>query len=140
MTELPVTQALTASQQKLVELAKSAREHAYAPYSRFLVGAAVLGPSGNVYAGCNVENASFGLSICAERVAIFKAVCAGEREIVGLALVTSGERASRPCGACRQVLSEFGKDATVVMSNLDGSDVVIRSSKELFPEPFELAG
>src|SRR5579871_3761674 len=125
MTEPPVTQALTPSQQELVDHAKRAREHAYARYSQFKVGAAVRGESGNLHSGCNVENASFGLSICAERVAIFKAVCAGERKIVELALVTDGERASRPCGACRQVLSEFGKDAIVIMSNLDGSDVLI---------------
>jgi cytidine deaminase len=128
---------LTSSQQKLLHAAQTTREGAYAPYSHFLVGAAVLTAAGNIYAGCNVENASFGLSICAERTAIFHAVCAGERSIVELAIVTDVDDPSRPCGACRQVLFEFGRDATVIMANNRGS-VVIRSLTELFPEPFEL--
>lgn len=128
---------LTSSQSELLHAARSARENAYAPYSRFAVGAAVRGQSGKVYVGCNIENASYGLSICAERVAIFQAVCAGERKIVELALVTDDDPPSRPCGACRQVLFEFGADATVIMGNLSGA-VVVRSLNELFPEPFEL--
>lgn len=132
-----MTDDLTPSQQSLLELAQQARKNAYAPHSDFPVGAAVLARSGKTYAGCNVENASFGLSICAERVAIFNAVCAGEREIVEMALVTAAKNPSRPCGACRQVLFEFGPHATVVMSNLEGS-VVVRTLPELFPEPFEL--
>jgi cytidine deaminase len=132
MTSVP-----TPSQQQLLDRARSARDSAYAPHSRFPVGAAVLTGSGKIYAGCNVENASFGLSICAERVAIFSAVCAGEREIVDIAVVTDTESPSRPCGACRQVLFEFGRDAVVLMGNLKGS-AVVRTLRELFPEPFEL--
>lgn len=91
--------------QELVEAAQMAREQAYAPYSDFTVGAAVLGGSGSVYTGCNVENASYGLTVCAERVAAFKAVSAGEREITAVAVVS--EPGATPCGACRQVLVEF---------------------------------
>ena len=97
----------------LVRAAKAAREGAYAPYSGFLVGAAVVGASGTIYAGCNVENASYGLTICAERVAIFKAVEAGEREMAALAVVS--EPGATPCGACRQVLAEFASDPEGVM-------------------------
>jgi cytidine deaminase len=91
--------------QELVEAAQMAREQAYAPYSDFTVGAAVLAGSGSVYTGCNVENASYGLTVCAERVAAFKAVSAGEREIAAVAVVS--EPGATPCGACRQVLVEF---------------------------------
>ena len=104
---------------RLIELATQAREHAYAPYSRFAVGAALLTKSGRVYTGCNVENASFGMTICAERVAVFKAVCAGEREFVSIAVVSSS--GASPCGACRQVLREFGADLRVIMAAVDGA-------------------
>jgi cytidine deaminase len=93
------------NQNKLLKRALQVRELAYAPYSRYHVGAALLGASGKIYAGCNVENASYGLTVCAERTAIFKAVCEGEREFVALAVVTSN--GGSPCGACRQVILEF---------------------------------
>ncbi len=124
-------------EKQLLQAAQKARLRAYAEYSHFSVGAAVLAESGKVYDGCNVENASYGLSICAERVAIFKAVCAGERNIIKLALVTDQKGPSYPCGACRQVLHEFGRDASIIMSNLEGN-LVTRNLAELFPEPFEL--
>jgi cytidine deaminase len=89
----------------LLEHARQARELAYAPYSNYFVGAAVLSSSGKVYTGCNVENASYGLTNCAERTAIFKGVSEGEREFVGLAVITAN--GGSPCGACRQVISEF---------------------------------
>lgn len=92
----------------LVELAWAAREHAYAPYSKFAVGAAVLAADGRVFPGCNVENLSFGLTNCAERVAIGTAVAAGARQLVAVAVVADTEVPISPCGACRQVLSEFG--------------------------------
>jgi cytidine deaminase len=99
---------------RLEKSARSAAARAYAPYSRFPVGAAVLGDSGKIYAGCNVENASFGLCNCAERTAIFTAVAAGERAIRAVAVYTPTPLPTAPCGACRQVIHEFGPDALVV--------------------------
>jgi cytidine deaminase len=102
---------------ELVALARKARDRAYAPYSGFTVGAALQARSGRIYSGCNVENASYSLTICAERVAIFKAVCAGEREFEALAVVT--QTLATPCGACRQVLAEFGLDTQVIIADLE---------------------
>lgn len=102
---------------ELVALAREARDKAYAPYSGFAVGAALQARSGRIYSGCNVENASYSLTICAERVALFKAVCAGEREFEALAVVT--QTLAAPCGACRQVLAEFGLDTQVIIADLE---------------------
>ena len=102
----------------LIRLAVEARDGAYAPYSRFAVGAALLASSGKVYAACNVENAVYNLGICAERVAVFTAVCAGEREFVAIAVV-SGPGVT-PCGACRQVLREFGPELQVIVADAEG--------------------
>lgn len=104
---------------ELIALARQARDMAYAPYSHFLVGAALLTRSGKVFTGANVENASYGLSVCAERVALFKAVSEGEREFEAIAVVTEG--GCTPCGACRQVLSEFGLDMRVIVADLQGN-------------------
>ncbi len=104
---------------ELVALAREARDKAYAPYSGFAVGAALQARSGRIYSGCNVENASYSLTICAERVAIFKAVCAGEREFEALAVVT--QTLAAPCGACRQVLAEFGLDTQVIIADLENA-------------------
>ena len=119
--------------QLLIAQARAARAKAYAPYSRFAVGAALLTRTGRVYAGANVENASYGLSICAERVALFKAVSEGEMEFEALAVVT--ERGVSPCGACRQVLAEFGLDTKVYIADLEGhvSEWTVR---ELLPNSF----
>lgn len=106
--------------QPLIEQAKAVRQNAYAPYSRFAVGAAVLAKSGRVYCGCNVENLSFGLTICAERNAVFAAVAAGEREFEAIAVVADSREPVTPCGACRQVLAEFGPDLAVCSANLEG--------------------
>ena len=100
----------------LVEAARHARRAAYAPYSHFAVGAAVLTRSGKVVTGCNIENASFGLTVCAERVAIWKAVSEGETDFVALAVVTSID--GSPCGACRQVMAEFALDMPVIIADL----------------------
>jgi len=102
----------------LVRAALEARENAYAPYSHYRVGAALLTRSGRVFTGANVENASYGLSICAERVAAFNAVAAGEREFEAIAVVTSN--GVLPCGACRQVLAEFGPNMRVIVADANG--------------------
>ena len=106
------------NQDKLVSLAIEARKKAHAPYSNFAVGAALLTKSGRVYTGCNVENASYGLSVCAERVAVFKAASEGEREFEAIAVVT--ENGVTLCGACRQVLIEFGDDIQVIVADTTG--------------------
>jgi cytidine deaminase len=122
--------------EELLALARLAREHAYAPYSRFAVGAAVLGGSGRAYTGCNVENASFSHTCCAERTAVFKAVSEGERVILGVAIVTDTHPPASPCGSCRQVLHEFGPDAFVICANLEG-DTVQRTVRDYLPDGFD---
>ena len=119
--------------QDLIAKAMEAREKAHAPYSDFAVGAALLARSGRVYTGCNVENASYGLSICAERTAVFKAVSEGERDFEAIAVVT--ENGVPPCGACRQVLMEFGEDIQVIVADEAGGYRVF-SLQELLPEAF----
>ena len=122
---------------KLIAEAKMAREKAYAPYSNFKVGAAVLTSNGKIFSGCNIENSSYGLSICAERVAIFNAVSSGYREFTKIAVVTDSEPSASPCGACRQVIFEFGDDIEVIMSNLKG-DIKIMKIDELLKDGFKL--
>jgi cytidine deaminase len=121
---------------KLVEAAKAARENAHAPYSNFRVGAALRAKSGRVYTGCNVENATYGLTVCAERVAIFKAISEGERGFDAVAVVTDTDGLTPPCGACRQLLWEFCGDAEVILANLKGKTETTRMSA-LFPRPFD---
>jgi cytidine deaminase len=123
---------------KLTELesvARAAAGRAYAPYSKFRVGAAVLGDSGKIHSGCNVENASYGLASCAERNAIFAAVGAGERAIRAVVIYTPTPTATAPCGACRQVIREFGPHA-VVISVCDGADRLESTLAELLPRSF----
>jgi cytidine deaminase len=117
----------------LVDAARAARNHAHAPYSRYPVGAAVLTGSGHVFTGTNVENASFGLTVCAERSAIFAMVAAGERDPVAVAVVTADGAA--PCGACRQVLREFASDLQILIARPSG-DPITRTLVDLLPEPF----
>lgn len=121
---------------ELVALALHVRERAYAPYSRFPVGAALLGRSGRVYTGCNVENASYPLTTCAERAAVAKAVSEGEREFQAIAVVTA--TGGTPCGACRQILHEFGGDdgsLRVIVADTDGNTRTFTIA-ELLPEGF----
>ncbi|MGH6850330.1 MAG: cytidine deaminase [Methylocella sp.] len=132
-----MTADLNASQRALLREAERARVVGYAPYSNFKVGAAVRTRSGKIYTGCNIENASYSLSICAERVAIFNAVSNGDQDIVELAVCADAETPSRPCGACRQVFSEFAAMGDIIMGNLNGL-VDKRCIQELFPEPFQL--
>ena len=120
----------------LIAAAKAAREKAYAPFSKFKVGAALRTPSGKVFGGCNVENATYGLTVCAERVAIFKAISEGERKFDAIAVVTDTNTLTPPCGACRQLIWEFCGDVPVVMSNLLGKVEELRMS-QLFPKPFD---
>ena len=120
----------------LIDAARRAREQAYAPYSRFAVGAALRGKSGRVFLGCNVENLSFGLTICAERVAVGVAVAAGEREFDALAVVADSREPVTPCGACRQVLAEFSTTLPVCSANLEGA-VYESSIAELLPRAKE---
>jgi cytidine deaminase len=120
----------------LIAAAQQAREHAHAKFSNFKVGAGLRAASGKIYGGCNVENATYGLTICAERVAIFKAISEGERRFDAIAVVTDTDTLTPPCGACRQLIWEFCGDVSVVMSNLKGHVEVLRMS-ELFPKPFD---
>ncbi|MBX3468818.1 MAG: cytidine deaminase [Planctomycetes bacterium] len=117
----------------LLEAARAARERAYAPYSRFRVGAALRTPGGRVYRGCNVENASFGLTICAERVALQTAVAEGERAFEAVAIDAGQAAPTPPCGACRQVLAEFGVDLRVLLAA--DPPVVLRLG-DLLPRSF----
>ncbi len=120
--------------EKLIESAIEARRWAYAPYSGYAVGAALLSASGRIYDGVNVENAAYPNTICAERVAIFKAVSEGEREFIAIAVATSN--AGAPCGACRQVLSEFGLDIVVLIVDDQRRVVAETSVGELLPRAF----
>ena len=120
----------------LIEAAKQARENAHARFSNFRVGAALRPRAGKIYGGCNVENATYGLTICAERVAIFKAISEGEREFDAIAVVTDTETLTPPCGACRQLIWEFCGDVPVVMANLKGKTERV-AMRELFPKPFD---
>jgi cytidine deaminase len=123
-------------QEVLITAAKQARENAHAPYSNFRVGAAVRASSGRIFGGCNIENATYGLTVCAERVAIFKALSEGERNFDAIAVVTDGERLTPPCGACRQIIWEFCGDVPVILANLGGQSETT-SMRELFPKPFD---
>jgi len=122
---------------QLADAARVASERAYCRYSNFRVGAAVLTSDGVIACGCNVENVSFGLTICAERNAIFSAVAGGARAIVALSLYTPTLRPVTPCGACRQVLAEFGRDAQVRCA-CDGPDVMTFTLEALLPQRFAL--
>ena len=123
----------------LVAGSKKAMVNAYAPYSNFKVGAAVLGETGEIYTGCNVENASYGLSMCAERTAIYKAVSAGEKHIKAVAISASSGKIEFPCGACRQVMSEFAlPNDTVVIYLASDQGLERYTLAELFPHAFKL--
>ena len=130
-----MTSAIPAEWQELYQAAMQARKCAYAPYSLFPVGAAIRSSSGIVYAGCNIENASSGLTVCAERVAIWNAVVAGDHDFVSLVVVT--EDGSSPCGACRQVLYEFAPDLLILVADSQGQGY-LTNLPSLLPEAFTL--
>lgn len=120
----------------LVEHARQARAWAYAPYSKYTVGAALLASSGRIYEGVNIENAVYPLGICAERVAIFKSVSEGEMQFLAIAVVT--EDGGTPCGSCRQVLSEFGLDTVVIIADSSGNISIETTVGDLLPKAFSL--
>jgi cytidine deaminase len=125
-----------AGHDELIQAARQAREHAHAPFSKFRVGAALRARSGRIYTGCNVENASYGLTLCAERVAIFKAVSEGDAGFDAIAVVADTGTLTPPCGACRQIIWEFGGDAEIILANLEGKVETHRASA-LLPKPFD---
>ena len=120
----------------LVEAARAARLHAHAPFSRFQVGAALLTGEGRVFTGCNVENATYGLTVCAERVAVWKAVSEGYRAFTRIAVVADTAEPTPPCGACRQILWELGGDLEVILANLEAPKALYRM-RDLLPHPFD---
>ena len=132
-------ESMAAIRTKLIEAAKAAQKNSYSPYSRYPVGAAVLAESGRIYTGCNVENASFGLAICAERVAIFKAVSHGEKRISALCVAA---KSAKPCGACRQVIIEFApKDAEMIYVDWQPLEkkqkITFTKAGKLLPQAFD---
>jgi cytidine deaminase len=131
----PVNHQLTDDQaRELVTRAIEARQWAYAPYSHYFVGSALLTASGKIYDGVNIENAAYPMTICAERVAASKAVSEGEREFIAISVVT--ENAGTPCGACRQFLAEFGIETIVVIANAKGEITQLTTVKALLPDSF----
>jgi cytidine deaminase len=124
---------------QLIDSALAARNRAYAPYSKFHVGAALMADDGEIVIGCNVENASYGMTICAERAAVFTAVAAGQRRFRAIAIATSGGLA--PCGACRQVLAEFGDELLILLVDSEGTKPTIELSlSQLLPGTFTIGG
>lgn len=124
--------------EQLINVATEARESAYTPYSKFAVGAALLTKTDKVYTGCNIENASYGLTCCAERVAIFKAISEAQTEFKALAIIGNTDSPISPCGACRQVMVEFfEKDVAIYLANLKG-DIITTTIEELLPFSFKL--
>ena len=123
-------------QSEVDEVALRARTQSVAPFSKFMVGAAVKAASGKIYSGCNIESASYGLTVCAERVAIWKALSEGEREFTELSIVADTESLTPPCGTCRQIIWEFCKNATIKLLNLHGQSEVV-SIRELLPRAFD---
>lgn len=120
----------------LLQAALKARDHAHAPFSKFHVGAALEDSDGKIWTGCNVENASYGLTLCAERVAVFKAISEGVRKFRRIAIAADTQTLTPPCGACRQILWEFLGDAEVILVNLQGKTATYRM-RTLLPEPFD---
>ena len=124
------------SETDLIEIAKGARLRSVAPFSQFMVGAAVRTKAGKIFTGCNVESASYGLTVCAERVAIWKALSEGERDFSDLVIVADTEQLTPPCGTCRQIIWEFAKHAKIVLANLGAQREEV-NIKDLLPQAFD---
>lgn len=124
------------TEQELIDAAADVREKAYAPYSNFRVGAAVETESGDIYTGCNIESASYGLTVCAERVAIWKGISLGVTKFGRIAVVVDTEELTPPCGVCRQIIWEFCGDVPVILANLQGKSETVMMS-ELLPRAFD---
>jgi len=122
--------------ESLIQAALNARNQSVAPFSEFQVGAAVQTEAGKVYTGCNIESASYGLTVCAERVAVWKALSEGERHFTALAVVADTDTLTPPCGTCRQIIWEFARHATIVFANLKGQTEVFQMS-DLLPRAFD---
>ncbi len=120
----------------LIDAAREVRERAHAPFSGFKVGAAIEDENGRVFTGCNVENATYGLSVCAERSAVLKAISEGAGKLKRIAVIADTDVLTPPCGACRQILWEFCGDAELILANLDGKQEAL-SMKQIFPRPFD---
>ena len=129
-------QSESTARQRLFVAARAARQHAHAAFSNFQVGAALETADGQIITGCNVENATYGLTICAERVAMFKAISEGYRSFIRVAVVADTAEPTPPCGACRQILWEFGGDLEVILANLSGEKARFQL-KDLLPHPFD---
>jgi cytidine deaminase len=127
---------MTHTDQELIDAAKAVRENSYAPFSDFRVGAAIEMEDGSIIAGCNVESASYGLTVCAERVAIWKAISEGKHKIKHLAVVADTEELTPPCGVCRQIIWEFGGNVPVTLANLNGKRETVEM-KDLLPRAFD---
>ena len=127
---------MSESENQLIEQATAARVRSVAPFSKFLVGAALQTDEGKVFTGCNVESASYGLTVCAERVAIWKALSEGERDFARLVIVADTEQLTPPCGTCRQIIWEFCKHATIVLANLQGQKEELDIA-DLLPRAFD---
>ena len=122
----------------LLTVALTAREHAFAPFSKFKVGAALESQAGQIFTGCNIENATYGLTLCAERVAVFKAISEGARQFQRVAVAADTDALTPPCGACRQILWEFCGDIEIVLINPRGK-IETHRLKDLFPKPFDVS-
>ncbi|WP_440059263.1 cytidine deaminase [Thermogladius sp. 4427co] len=123
---------------RLIEEAARILPNSYAPYSNIHVASTVLTDKGNIYKGVNVENSSYGLTICAERAAIANMVSNGERKPIAVAVVTDMDEPIPPCGACRQVIAEFNDEAVIIMYSIKSGKLVVKNLRELFPSPFKI--
>lgn len=137
LSKIALRRLIKMTDAELIELSEEAMKYAYSPYSRFEVGAAILCESGKVYSGCNVENATFGATNCAERTAVFKAVSEGSADFEAIAITSSGGGLTFPCGICRQVLAEFSPQIRVVLKSEDG-EISSFTLSELLPHGFAL--